>query len=509
MIYPMTYAASLAALALWFAYRNDEAKSKLLQTGFFVALASFIASVAWAEAAWADKLGVLFRDLLVLAAFGMAFQFLSSPRRLLPVGLAAAALLLVYHQAFMAQSLKPGRAVLGSEIRYDPDGELLLELAEGASLDALAVVVNKYRLTLSPAFSPESTEITELDDYYLVDIPVEHEGSMEQIVEALQGLSVVDWVEPNEIIELSPLPASPSKDRVKKAFGLNDPAIERLWGFDAMRIDELFEYLEKHRLRPVRKALIAILDTGVDAKHQDLQGNFRSIRSDFDDDPMGHGTHCAGIAGAVSNNQVGIASFSKDNAFVEITSVKVLSRFGSGTQKTIIDGIILAADQGADVLSLSLGGPSDQVKERAYRKAVDYANKKGAIVVVAAGNSNRDAKNYAPAGVPGVIAVSALDEQLNRASFSNHVANLDRGIAAPGVNIYSTIPNDKYTAFNGTSMATPYVAGLLGLLKSLDPDLDTERAYRILQDTGRATGNTAETGYLIQPGAAVKALAGK
>jgi thermitase len=508
MIYPMTYAASLAALALWFAYRNDEAKSKLLQTGFFLALSSFIASVAWAEAAWADKLGVLFRDLLVLAVFGLAFQALS-PRRLLPFGLVTAALLLVYHQAFMAKSLKPDHTMPGSEIRYDPDGELLLELAVGASRDALAVVVNKYGLTLEPAFSPESEEITELDDYYLVDIPAEHEGKLGQIIEELQGISAVDWVEPNEIIELNPLPASAPADRAKKAFGLNDPAIERLWGFEAMGIDELFDYLEKHRLRPVRKALIAILDTGVDAKHQDLQGNFRSIRADFDDDPMGHGTHCAGIAGAVSNNQVGIASFSKDNAFVEIASVKVLSRFGSGTQKTIIDGIILAADQGADVLSLSLGGPSDQVKERAYRKAVDYANKKGAIVVVAAGNSNRDAKNYAPAGVPGVIAVSALDEQLNRASFSNHVGNLDRGIAAPGVNIYSTIPNDKYTAFNGTSMATPYVAGLLGLLKSLDPELDTERAYRILQETGRATGNTAETGYLIQPGAAVKALVGK
>lgn len=506
MIYPLTFAACLASLALWFAYRSDEAKSRFLQTLFFAVLSAFIASVALANAAWEDKLGVLFRDLLAMSGFGLVFQFWSSPRQLRRFGLLAVVLGFAYYQVAMVNSFKQTNPSLAHTISVDKDGELLLELAEGARLEVLDGIVKRYGLQLMPAFQPQSPDMTELDDYFLVDIPAAHESKLAQIIKELQGISQVDWVEPNEVIEVSPLPAADPTPSAQKTFGLNDAGIEQLWGFEAMGIDDLLDYLEKQQLRPKRKALIVILDTGVDAAHQDIQGNYRSIRADFDDDPMGHGTHCGGIAGAVSNNKLGIASFSKDNAFVEISSVKVLSRYGSGTQKTIIDGILLAADQGADVLSLSLGGPSDQTKERAYRKAVDYANKKGAIVVVAAGNSNRDAKNYAPAGVPGVIAVSALDEQLNRASFSNHVTNVSMGIAAPGVNIYSTIPKDQYASYNGTSMATPYVAGLLGLLKSLDPDLDTETAYRIMKKTGRSTGNTAETGFLIQPGEAVKEL---
>ena len=107
---------------------------------------------------------------------------------------------------------------------------------------------------------------------------------------------------------------------------------------------------------------------------------------------------------------------------------------------------------------------------------MEYAAKKGAIVVVAAGNSNMNAKDYAPANTPGVITVAALDTNLNRASFSNFVQDLDQGIAAPGVAIYSSIPGNKYAAFNGTSMATPYVAGLVGLMKSLQPDLNIGRS---------------------------------
>ncbi|MBK8705642.1 MAG: S8 family serine peptidase [Saprospiraceae bacterium] len=101
-----------------------------------------------------------------------------------------------------------------------------------------------------------------------------------------------------------------------------------------------------------------------------------------------------------------------------------------------------------------------------------------------------------------------MDSELNRAVFSNYVNNIDMGLAAPGVNIYSTIPGSKYEAYNGTSMATPYVAGLVGLMKSLKPSLTTKEAYRILRDTGKNTRNTKETGKLIQPGAAVNALIG-
>jgi thermitase len=155
---------------------------------------------------------------------------------------------------------------------------------------------------------------------------------------------------------------------------------------------------------------------------------------------------------------------------------------------------------------MSLGGPSSDKIQRAYQQAVKYANKKGAIVVVAAGNENVNAIRRAPASVDGVITVSAIDESIQKAGFSNTVGDLKMGIAAPGAQIYSTIPNNAYEYFNGTSMATPYVAGLVGLLKSIKPKLTTKEVYKILNHTGKETKQTTKTGKLIYPAGAVKEL---
>jgi len=271
-----------------------------------------------------------------------------------------------------------------------------------------------------------------------------------------------------------------------------------------MGIDQLYKSIKEAKIQPQRKATIAILDTGVDAKHEDLAGNYKSIRTKYDKDTQGHGTHCAGIAGAVSNNAIGVASFSQNNDFVQITSIPVLNNFGMGTQKSIVNGIIEAADNKVDVISMSLGGRSNPTKQKAYEQAIKYANDAGAIVIVAAGNSNDNAKNYAPANVKGVIAVSAVDEQLKRATFSNYVSDLAMGVAAPGVNIYSTFPKNEYKSLNGTSMATPYVSGFVGVMKSINPTLTTAEVYKILQSSGIGTNTTSETGRLIQPGDAVK-----
>ena len=503
MIYPLAFSGALASLALWFLYQADDAKSKRFQFSFFGALGIYALSVLLADATLGTKLGTLFRDLMAMSAFGLAFQLLANNKRLLLLGsVAALAAFGWYYKGFMANTFSqdaPGQAAC------DPSGELLVELAEGSGEESLATVVRKYDLKLERAFTLAFPEATELDDYFAVDVPQQYANRLDEIIRELQTVSTVDWVEPNETVSVDPEPAR-NLPGINKKFGINDPGLEHLWGFEAMEVDKLFEYMEASELKPRRKALIAILDTGVDAQHEDLKGNFHSTKSAYDDDPKGHGTHCAGIAAAVSNNGVGVASLSRDNSFVQVTSIKVLSASGMGSQRTIINGILEAADAGVDVISLSLGGLSNQTKERAYQKAVDYANQKGAIVVAAAGNSNRNAKSFAPAGVPGVIAVSALDEELNRAVFSNYITDLKMGIAAPGVNIYSTIPNGRYSAFNGTSMATPYVSGLIGLLKSLDPDMDTKTAFKILQKTGKDTKSTKETGRLIFPAEAVKEL---
>lgn len=504
MIYPLAFTGALASLALWFLYRANDTKSKLFQSSFFGALGIYALSVILADASLGAKLGTLFRDFVAMAAFGLAFQLLVTNKRWILAGsVMALAALGWYYKGYMAHTFSRENTGLPT---YDPSGELLVELAEGSGEEALATVVRKYGLKLERAFTPAFPDATELDDYYSIDVPPRYSSRLDEVIRELQGITAVDWVEPNEMVSVSPEPARRELPGINKKFGINDPGLAHLWGFEAMEVDRLFDYLDNQNLAPERKALIAILDTGVDAGHEDIKDNFKSTKPAYDNDPKGHGTHCAGIAAAVSNNGVGVASFSRDNRFVQVTSIKVLSASGMGSQRTIIKGILEASDTGADVISLSLGGLSNQTKERAYQKAVEYANEKGAIVVAAAGNSSRNAKSFAPAGVPGVIAVSALDEELNRAVFSNYVTDLDMGIAAPGVNIYSTIPNGNYSSFNGTSMATPYVSGLIGLLKSLDPGLDTNTAYEILRKSGKKSKNVKETGNLIYPLGAVKEL---
>ena len=286
-----------------------------------------------------------------------------------------------------------------------------------------------------------------------------------KFVQRLHNNEQIDWIEQNQRVDVPDLISTPNQEEVHSKH-FNDPLAGGQWHVAAFDLSGMHNKLLKKEGKQKKKATIAILDTGIDSKHEDLASVYKSSGDKKNDsDQKGHGTHCAGIAAAVSNNKTGIASIIPKEAKVEVMSIQVLNNFGFGTQQTIINGILKAADLGADVISLSLGGMTSESKERAYKKAVDYANKKGAIVVVAAGNSSKNAINYSPANTKGVIAVTAIDENMNLASFANTVEDLKMGIAAPGVNILSTFPGNQYKQFNGTSMATPFVAGMLALLK--------------------------------------------
>ncbi|GAA5346316.1 S8 family peptidase [Planifilum fimeticola] len=205
---------------------------------------------------------------------------------------------------------------------------------------------------------------------------------------------------------------------------------------------------------------IAIVDTGVQYDHPDLSGKvvrgYDYVDNDWDPyDGNGHGTHCAGIAAAITNNTRGIAGMAPD---AKIYAVRVLDDSGSGTLQNVANGIIHAADNGADVISLSLGSPNDSIT---LKEAVDYAWNKGVVVVAAAGNDGSSQPAY-PAYYSNAIAVAATDSDESKASFSNYGSWVD--VAAPGVNIYSTYTDSSYASLSGTSMATPHVAGLAGLL---------------------------------------------
>ena len=520
LLYPLTFIISLASLTGWFYFRDHKVRSDFFSKIFFGSFAAFGLSWLLSEGEFSYKFPALGRELLILALVPVLLSLLRKVKWAYFVALAMTLLALRFFYFDKLAATFPQKKTVStetpkientspaevSESDLDPNGELLVEIKDLHQIAEIQDVLNEFGLEATPAFTMHDTEATDLDDYFLINVPPQFEHDLTKVKNALNATGLVEWLEENERIAISPIEITPMRPLpgINKKYGINDPGLENLWGFEAMKVDDLYEVLKNKK--PVKKALIAILDTGIDANHEDLKANFTSTKSKYDTDKAGHGTHCAGIAAAVSNNNLGVASFSQNNDFVQVTSIKVLSDGGFGTQQMIINGILEAADAGADVLSLSLGGPSNQLRQRAYEKAVSYANKKGAILVVAAGNSNRNAKEFTPANVPGVLTVSAVDTLVNRASFSNFVQDLNMAVAAPGVKIYSTFPGSQYQTFNGTSMATPYVSGLVGLMKSLKPDLTTKQAFDILDKTGAETKSTRETGKLIQPGAAVKLL---
>lgn len=507
-LYPLTFILSLAALTGWFYYRDNEQRSGFFRKLFLGSIASFGICWLFGEGTFAYKLPVLLRELVILAIVPLVLSLFRKVGWVYFALMAAALIALRYFYFDQLRATFPQRTEVKEvgKSDLDPDGELLIEIRDLRIISEIQGVLDEFGLKATPAFVMEDKNATDLDDYYLINVPPAYEKDLDKVKKALDATGLVEWLEENERISLSPEETTPMRPLpgLNKKYGLNDPGLENLWGFEEMKVADLYEVLKN--AKPKKEALIAILDTGVDAGHEDLKDNFTSTQTAYDTDKAGHGTHCAGIAAAVSNNGKGVASFSQTNEYVQVTSIKVLSDGGFGSQQSIINGILEAADKGADVLSLSLGGLSNDSRQRAYKKAVDYVNRKGAIMVVAAGNSNRSAREFVPANVEGVIAVSAVDTLLSRASFSNFVQDLKMGVSAPGVKIYSTFPGSQYQTFNGTSMATPYVSGLVGLMKSLKPDLTTKEAFEVLNKSGAETRNTKETGKLIQPAEAVRQL---
>lgn len=244
------------------------------------------------------------------------------------------------------------------------------------------------------------------------------------------------------------------------------------WGID--RVDAELAWATT-RASGVR---VAVIDTGIDTAHPDLVANIAggynaiSPTASYKDD-NGHGTHVAGTIGAVDNS-VGVIGVGPR---ASLLGVKVLDSTGSGWTSDIVEGMDWAVANGARVINMSLSGPS---YISVFQAAVDRANAAGVVVVAAAGNTGpADSTVGFPAAYNGVIAVSATDSYSNVASFSSRGPQVD--IAAPGVAIRSTYwtlrGRSGYAELNGTSMASPHVAGAAALVlgtpaSAWDADLD-------------------------------------
>lgn len=225
--------------------------------------------------------------------------------------------------------------------------------------------------------------------------------------------------------------------------------------------------------------IIAVIDTGVDASHPDLGGRVLPgidlVNGDNNaNDDNGHGTHVAGIIAASGNNGIGGAGVCWG---CQILPVKVLDASGSGWYSTVAAGITWAADHGASVINMSLGGSS---QSDTLAAAVAYAQSKGIVVVAAAGNSGANTPFY-PAAINGVLAVAASDTNTNLYSFSNYGPSWV-SVAAPGCST-STWNDGNYQVLCGTSMASPFVAGSIGLLLAADPGASPIQAENALLGT--------------------------
>jgi len=253
----------------------------------------------------------------------------------------------------------------------------------------------------------------------------------------------IEYVEPNYIANATQNP--------------NDPGYSNEWGLEKIKC------VAGWAISPGSSdVIVAVVDTGVDLDHPDLQSklvtgyDFANYDAIPDDD-NGHGTHVAGTIAAITNNYLGVAGVAPE---CRIMPIKALGANGSGYYSDIADGIRFAADNGAKVVSLSLAGTSSSYTMQA---AVDYAISKGVLVVAAAGNNGSTTMMY-PGAYEPVLCVGATDSADARASWSNYGTWVD--VAAPGVNIYSTTLGGGYGYMSGTSMATPHAAGLAALCYS-------------------------------------------
>ena len=311
--------------------------------------------------------------------------------------------------------------------------------------------------------------------------------------------------------EAPPLPAGYSPENgyghvsIKRSFekllgSSLDDAVElggNLWGLDNIEAPEVWADSRNFSGVTGSGAIIAVVDTGVDLDHPEFEGR---ITQGFDfvdndniaDDGEGHGTHVAGtIAG--ENDGKGITGVAPD---ASIMPIRVLDDEGYGYTSDIIAGIRWAANNGADVINLSLGGGSFS---QAMADAVAYASDMGSVVVMAAGNDAGRSPIYpaAHAETHG-IAVGAVDQEKSLAGFSNRsgYTSLDY-VTAPGVDIFSSIPNGNYDYYSGTSMAAPHVAGIAALLKSYDKSLTAEEIENLVTIT--AENNFASELSDVQP----------
>ncbi len=351
-------------------------------------------------------------------------------------------LLPIFFSLLLVISTSPALALMSPDGRDNKaSGRILVKFKEGTPQSVVDSNLGKHGARFS----------SRLDKLKVLKVDVAR-GEEDNTIAALTKDPDVQYAEP---------------DFVARAFTTtNDPSLSQQWGMFKIQAANASGASAWDVTSGDPGVKIAILDTGIDQAHGDLSAkiiaNQNFTTSSTVDDFYGHGTHTAGIAAAITNNNNGVAGVGYNSSLM---NVKVLDDTGSGYYSWIASGITWATDNGAKVISMSLGGSSGS---QTLQDAVNYAVANGVVVVAAAGNNGNSAPSY-PAYYSGAIAVAATDSNDGRPSWSSYGSWVD--VAAPGVDIYSTFPTHtstigglNYGLLSGTSMATPHVAGLAALV---------------------------------------------
>ena len=389
-------------------------------------------------------------------------------------------------------------------------GEVLVQLKDKSKLESgkLQIMSSLHRMLGNESVLSVHSLLT---DSSVQVLHLAHESELARTLEQLNKMPEVRYAEPNFKIQAS--------GTGKEFYGPNDPDFGKSWGLrnfgqndaagqsGALGADLNLFPLWAMGFTGSHRVVVAVIDTGIDWTHPDLAANLYTNPGEAGDlggngvdddhngfiddihgwnfvnntndsrDDMGHGSHCAGIIGAVGDNGIGTSGV---NWNVSLMPVKFLDEYGGGTLENAVNAINYATMMKVDIMSNSWGGGGES---QTMKDAIAAAEAKGILFVAAAGNSadNNDENPTYPASyaVDNIISVAATNNRDELASFSNYGVTTVH-VAAPGVKVYSTFKEGKFETLSGTSMAAPHISGLAALMLAEHSDWSAHEIKRRL-----------------------------